>query len=87
MNRKSWLITAIGLGLSYLAVNVAWLVCDTRPPQWDDAWYLTESLRLFDTSQERGWTAYLVQFNNTFGFKAPLIVALPTPFYLLFGRD
>src|SRR5262249_8971843 len=53
---------------------------------WDDAWYLTKSLTVYDSLTQHGVVGYLSSLNSAFGFKAPLIAALPTPFYLLFGR-
>ncbi len=60
---------------------------DRSPPSWDDAWYLTNSLNVYDGLTGHGIHGYLSKLNSVFGFKAPLIAALPAPFYLLFGRD
>lgn len=60
--------------------TIVWLLLDRLPPNWDDAWYLTNSLTVYDSLAYGGIVGFV------FGFKAPLIAALPTPFYLLFGR-
>jgi 4-amino-4-deoxy-L-arabinose transferase-like glycosyltransferase len=70
------------------AVSTAvWVSIDRSPPNWDDAWYLTNSLNVYDGLTGHGIAGYLSKLNSVFGFKAPLIAALPAPFYLLLGRD
>ncbi len=59
---------------------------DRVPPNWDDAWYLSNSLTVYDALIHGGVVGYLTKLNSVFGFKAPLIAALPAPLYLLFGR-
>jgi 4-amino-4-deoxy-L-arabinose transferase-like glycosyltransferase len=66
--------------------TVLWLYLDRLPPTWDDAWYLTNSLAVYDSLSHGGIGGYLTKLNTVFGFKAPLIAALPAPFYLVFGR-
>jgi len=68
------------------AATILWLSLDRLPPNWDDAWYLTNSLAVYDALAHGGVAAYLAKLNSVLGFKAPLIAALPTPFYLVFGR-
>jgi hypothetical protein len=70
----------------FAGVNVVWLFLGRLPPNWDDAWYLTNSLTVYDSLVHRGIAGYLSELNSVFGFKAPLIAALPAPFYLLLGR-
>ncbi|HXB69003.1 MAG TPA: glycosyltransferase family 39 protein [Candidatus Acidoferrales bacterium] len=70
----------------FAASTVVWLALDRLPPNWDDAWYLTNSLTVYDAFAHGGVAGYLAKLNSVFGFKAPLIAGLPTPFYLLFGR-
>ncbi len=81
--------TAILAGLScFLAgVTVAWLWLDNMPPAWDDAWYLANSLVMFDTLAGKGIFGYVHEFFRILGPKPPLITILPTPFFLLLGRD
>jgi len=75
------------LCIVFSCVTGIWLYLDHVPPAWDDAWYLTNSLVLYDALEHGGIAEYASRFQATFGFKAPLIAALPTPFYLLFGRS
>ena len=74
------------LGLVFAAATLLWLRLDRAPPNWDDAWYLTNSLTVYDALTQGGFPGYLAKLNSVLGFKAPLIVALPAPFYLLLGR-
>jgi 4-amino-4-deoxy-L-arabinose transferase-like glycosyltransferase len=77
---------AVLLFAFFSATTLLWISLDRLPPNWDDAWYLTKSLTAYDALTAHGLAAYLSSLNSAFGFKAPLIAALPTPFYLLFGR-
>ena len=74
------------LGLVFAAATLLWLRLDRAPPNWDDAWYLTNSLTVYDALTQGGLPGYLAKLNSVLGFKAPLIAALPAPFYLLLGR-
>jgi hypothetical protein len=74
------------LYLFFAASTVLWLRLDRAPPNWDDAWYLTNSLVMFDALADGGLPGYVAKFFSILGFKAPLITVLPTPFYLLLGR-
>ena len=74
------------LGLVFAGATLLWLKLDRAPPNWDDAWYLTNSLTVYDALTQGGFFGYLTKLNSVLGFKAPLIVALPAPFYLLLGR-
>lgn len=55
-------------------------------PNWDDAWYLSNSLTLYDSWSAGGLGGLARHFLASLGFKAPLITALPLPFYWVFGR-
>lgn len=70
----------------FLGVNVLWLRHDHSPPGWDDAFYLSHSLRLYDALTDGGVTAFGRQFLTGMREKPPLIAALPAPVYLVFGR-
>src|SRR5260370_31671931 len=59
---------------------------DRVPPHGDDAWYRSNRLTVYDDLIDGGVVGYLTKLNSVFGFKAPVIAALPAPFYLLFGR-
>ena len=74
------------LGCVFAASTLLWLRLDRAPPNWDDAWYLTNSLTVYDALTKGGVVGYLTKLNSVFGFKAPLIAALPAGFYLLLGR-
>jgi len=69
-----------------VAATVVWLRLDRLPPTWDDAWYLTNSLVMFDALVDGGVVGYFLRFWTILGFKGPLITVLPTPAYLVFGR-
>ena len=68
------------------AITLGWLRLHRAPPNWDDAWYLSNSLTLYDAWTSGGLLGLGKQFLAALGFKAPLITALPLPFYLIFGR-
>ena len=82
---RSRLVAAL-LFLVFAGVTLLWLWLDRTPPQWDDAWYLANSLKAFDALNTGGIPGYLTALNSLMGAKAPLITALPTPLYLIFGR-
>jgi 4-amino-4-deoxy-L-arabinose transferase-like glycosyltransferase len=67
--------------------TLAWLRLHRAPPWWDDAWYLTNSLRMFDTLVQDGALGYARKFLGVLGIKAPLMTVLPTPIYLILGRN
>ena len=77
---------AVLLFFIFSGTTLLWISLDHVPPNWDDAWYLTKSLTVYDSLTQHGVAGYLSSLNSAFGFKAPLIAALPTPFYLVFGR-
>ncbi len=79
-------VACIVLAVCFAASTLAWVMLDRSPPNWDDAWYLTNSLTVYDALAHGGIAGYLTKLNSVFGFKAPLIAALPAPFYLVFGR-
>src|ERR1700691_5556412 len=83
------LITAIAFAALYMAAAIsalAWLRLNRAPPNWDDSWYLSNSLTLYDAWTTGGLLGLARQFLAALGFKAPLITALPLPFYRIFGR-
>ena len=82
---KSSLVCGL-LGCVFAASTLLWLKLDRAPPNWDDAWYLTNSLTVYDALTQGGIVGYLTKLNSVLGFKAPLITALPAGFYLLLGR-
>jgi hypothetical protein len=75
-----------GLSLFFVAITVVWLHLDRLPPTWDDGFYLTNSLTMFDSLVDGGLPGYARKFLSTWGGKPPLIALLPTPAYLILGR-
>ncbi len=69
-----------------LCSTLVWLRLDRTPPSWDDAYYLSRSLDLYDTLSDRGIVGYAARFLKVMDTKPPLIAALPTPIYLAAGR-
>jgi len=68
-----------------LGVHVSYLIADTRPPTYDDAWYLENSLIFYHRLTDDGIRGFARAYVSSFGTKAPLISVLPLPFYLVFG--
>jgi hypothetical protein len=83
------LVTALSFAAIYIGAAVmalGWLRLNRAPPAWDDSWYLSNSLTLYDAWTAGGLLRLATEFLAALGFKAPLITALPLPFYLIFGR-
>jgi 4-amino-4-deoxy-L-arabinose transferase-like glycosyltransferase len=70
----------------FLGSTFIWLRLDRTPPAWDDAYYLTSSLAMYDGLAEGGLPGYARQVLTVMRSKPPLIAILPTPVYLLVGR-
>src|SRR5215471_8437700 len=70
----------------FVASTAVWLHLDRLPPTWDDGFYLTNSLTMFDSLVDGGLPSYARKFLSTLGGKPPLIAVLPTPAYLIMGR-
>src|SRR5437899_6712710 len=68
------------LSLFFLGSTALWLRLDRSPPGWDDGYYLTNSLILYDALADGGIAGYARQFLTIMGIKPPLIAVLPTPF-------
>jgi hypothetical protein len=75
-----------GLFLLFALLTLWWLHLHRAPPSWDDASYLANSLRLYDAWHTGGFLGLGRSFLVALGLKAPLIIALPLPFYWIFGR-
>jgi 4-amino-4-deoxy-L-arabinose transferase-like glycosyltransferase len=69
-----------------IAGNAYYFHKSATPTFWDDSSYLDGSLQLFNAMVERGIPGFLDAFSHLYGNKAPLVCALPTPLYLIFGR-
>ena len=68
------------------AANVLWIRINVAPPRmYDDAVYLTDSVKLFQTIQERGLAPFLRECAEATKGHPPMIKILPVPFYFLFG--
>ena len=68
------------------AANVLWIRINVAPPRmYDDAVYLTDSVKLFQTIQERGLAPFLRDCAEATKGHPPMIKILPVPFYFLFG--
>jgi 4-amino-4-deoxy-L-arabinose transferase-like glycosyltransferase len=83
--RKTRLAFAL-LTLFFLGTTLIWLWLDRTPPAWDDGYYLTSSLGMFDALTEGGLPGYAKRFLTIMQSKPPLIAILPTPVYLIAGR-
>lgn len=71
--------------LILLISNIYWLKLDTAPPMWDQSWYLENSASFYHALTTVGPMNFLFYFSRAFSTKAPLISALPIPFYYLLG--
>jgi 4-amino-4-deoxy-L-arabinose transferase-like glycosyltransferase len=69
------------------AVNVYYFYRSQTPTFWDDSYYLSGSLQLYDALTGKGIPGFVSAFSHLYGIKAPLISVLPVPIYLIFGRD
>lgn len=70
----------------FCAANLLWIHSNAAPPRmYDDAVYLTDSVRLFLTLHERGLTPFLRECAEATKGHPPMIKILPVPFYFLFG--
>jgi len=67
-------------------MNFIWFKMDQVPPRWDQAYYLRESLILYDKLTNEGVLSFYNAFTDEIKEKAPLISVAPIPFYLLFGK-
>ncbi|MEK6795000.1 MAG: glycosyltransferase family 39 protein [Spirochaetota bacterium] len=70
-----------------IIINFVWLRADMTPPPFDQAWYLETSQRLYSALVKDGIFGCFIAFTKALGgIKAPLLTALPLPFYLIFGN-
>ena len=54
-----------------LAMQVAWMVLNQRPLEWDAAWYMEAAVRLKRALVERGLGAYFAESRNALKVKSP----------------
>src|SRR6266571_2734118 len=77
------LITFIGL---LCVMDVLWIRTNAAPPRmYDDAVYLSDSVNLFATLQDRGVVAFLRECLEATKGHPPMIKILPVPFYQVLG--
>jgi len=79
-------LTFIILSLFFVGSTFLWLKLDRSPPSWDDAYYLSKSLLLYDAFADGGLAGLSKQFLHGMAAKPPLIAAVPTPVYWIAGR-
>lgn len=46
------------LAILFMGITLVWLRLNRTPPEWDDSWYLTHSLNMFDALVEGGLQGY-----------------------------
>lgn len=85
-DRKA-LLAVVALTGFFALSTLLWIHRDTVPPLWDTAQYLQESERIFHAWEDRGAIAAAGVFSGAIGNKAPLISALPLPFYATLGES
>jgi 4-amino-4-deoxy-L-arabinose transferase-like glycosyltransferase len=73
--------------LLLLLASASWLRRDTAPPLWDSAHYLQHSAILYHALRDDGPRAFFAAFSSSMDRKAPLIAALPIPFYAVLGES
>jgi hypothetical protein len=79
-----WIVLPGNLtGITTSGLLLLWVRLNRAAPDWDDAWYQSNSLTLYDAWSAGGLAGLARQFLASLGFKAPLITALPLPFYSL----
>ena len=78
---------ALGAFISLTCVvDVLWIHANVAPPRmYDDAVYLTDSINLFATLQNRGFVLFLRECLEATKGHPPMIKILPVAFYFLFG--
>lgn len=81
---STWRWAGVLVVTALFAANAWHLSTQSGAPAWDDAWYLEESFRIFN-SLRRGLGAFFSEYAGAFRIKAPLIALLPLPLYALFG--
>src|SRR3989442_15345967 len=80
-------IAFAALTFFFLGTTFLWLRLDRSPPSWDDGYYLTNSLVMYDALADGGLLGYAKKSLTVIATKPPLIALLPTPVYLIAGRD
>ena len=86
LNTRASRLLFAAVSLFFVITNLIWLRLDRSPPSWDDGYYLTNSLVMYDSLTSEGVFGYAKRSLTVMGDKPPLIAILPTPIYLLVGR-
>lgn len=86
MSKHAQTICLIAIITVALAGTVVWLRIDTRPPRWDEASYLSQSLKHHAAFSSGGVGALVKSLFRLDRKRPPLLPALAVPAYLLFGR-
>ena len=81
---RAWVVLA-ALTVLLVAGNLAFNRADHRPPTYDDAWFLENSLIFHHRLAEGGLRSLASAYVTSFGTKAPLLSLVPLPFYVIFG--
>jgi 4-amino-4-deoxy-L-arabinose transferase-like glycosyltransferase len=80
--------TLLGALIAFSLINnLIWLRIDTRPPRWDEAFYLTMSLKYQACLFSGGMLGFIRCLLTLFPSRPPLVPALAVPAYLLLGRS
>ncbi len=67
--------------------NLIWLWIDTRPPRWDEAYYLTLSLKYHESLVSSGVGAFVRSLLTLDRTRPPLVPALAVPAYIFLGKS
>lgn len=71
----------------WLINNLIWLRIDTRPPRWDEAYYLTMSLKYHEALLSEGLRGFVGSLLTVDPMRPPLGPALAALAYLMLGRS
>lgn len=80
------ILLAVVIALSVIN-DVIWLGIDTRPPRWDEAYYLTMSLKYHEALFSGGVGSFVRSVLTLYPMSPPLVPALSVPAYLLLGNS
>ena len=84
MSRWIW-IAVLLIWLSHAALNIQYLARTDAPPYYDCGYHLQLSLEFYDRFKDWMHWDYPARLLHSSGYYPPLVYAVTTPFYLLFG--